>query len=46
MTTVATHPAKNDPIAAIAERRAGLPLPGHLIAIDAGDHRGGLARQS
>src|ERR1051325_3535017 len=41
MIRVATQPAKNEPIAAIAS--AGPALTRHLVAGDTGDHRRGLA---
>ena len=43
-TSVATQPAKNEPMAAIAERRAGAALLRHLVAVERGDDRGHLAR--
>jgi hypothetical protein len=44
ISMVATVPAKKEPSAAIAQRRAGLALARHLVAVEAGDHRGRFAR--
>ena len=41
---VATVPAKNEPIAAIASAGAGAAVARHLVAVDRGDGRGGFAR--
>ena len=43
-STVETQPAKNEPMAADRERRAGAALPRHLMAVEAGDDRGGFTR--
>ena len=43
--SVPTQPAKNEPMPAAASAGPGAALPGHLVAVDAGDHRGRFARQ-
>ena len=42
---VATVPAMNEPIAAIASAGPGTALPRHLVTVDAGHHRRCFARQ-
>ena len=43
-STVATQPAKNEPIAAIDKRGARASLPRHLVAVERGDHGRRFAR--
>ena len=43
-STVATQPAKNEPMAAIASAGPARPCLRHLVAVERGDHRGRLAR--
>ena len=43
-STVATQPAKNEPMAAIDSAAPARPCLRHLVAVESGDHRGGLAR--
>ena len=45
ISAVATQPAKNERERRDRQRRAGAALPRHLVAVDAGDDRRGLARQ-
>ena len=45
MSSVATQPAKNEPIAAVASAGPGAALARHLVAVEAGHHRGRFARQ-
>ncbi len=44
ISSVATQPAKNEPMRRDAERRTGAALPRHLVAVDGGDDRRRLAR--
>ena len=44
ISTVATQPAKNEPIAAIASAGPARPCLRHLVAVERGHHRGRLAR--
>ncbi len=41
---MAMVPAMNEPMAQIASAGPGPSLLGHLIAVNAGDHRGGFTR--
>jgi len=45
MIMVATQPAKNEPIAAIASAGPARPWRANLVAVEAGDDRGGFAGQ-
>ena len=45
ISSVPTVPAKNEPMRGDRQRRPGAALPRHLVAVDAGDDRRGLARQ-
>ena len=45
MNSVATEPAKKEPSAAIASAAPARPCKRHLVAVERGHHRGGLARK-
>ena len=45
ISAVEMQPAKNEPMRRDRQRRAGAALPRHLVAVDAGHDRRGLARQ-
>ena len=45
ISSVPTVPAKNEPMRGDRERRSRAALPRHLVAVEAGHHRRGLARQ-